>query len=497
MKKLIKIIRRKKKVMAKVVSTEAIAPVVTTETKTETKPTLNSLCFVQDVLLGGDPEFFFAKDGEIIGSEKVLTNDGIHIKNTDNMHRYHPEDVVDSQFVIDGVQAELHPRPATCRALLGNEIASCFRNLSKMMQEKGVTADFSQCVEVSQKEMDTLSEKNKVFGCAPSLNAYEGGESKITVDPKVYRGRAAGGHIHIGNSYSMYLTNPEYREQFRAAYELNKDFNNPWMTANRLDKALKTSEIIVPVLDIVLGNTCVLIDRNPANVERRKVYGKAGEHRIKDYGIEYRVLSNFWLRSYQLMSFVTGLCRFAVHLVEQSKPENDYVKALFDAVSRDDIIKAINGNDFDLALKNFKAIIPIISEAAGKHTGSYPLTKDYIQSFLYFVHKGVDHWFDADVIKNWVTSPEGHGSGWEAFLMGTVFKKFRNSLEKTPFNLKSPAHPTAWDGKASAQYTEDWIKYNKAYKAAMDPTRYVCLEVKDPSVKQLPIVATEPEIVTV
>lgn len=510
MKKTIKkVIRAAKAVRKKktTVASPVVAPgvlnavvahvaVKVTETKSAEPKDLKPLVFSQNVLLGGDPEFFFSKDGEIIGSEKVLSNDGTTIPGSDQMERYHPDNVTHNTFVIDGVQAELHPRPASCRALLGNDIANCFRQLDALMKKKGVTANFDQNVEVSQKEMDTLSDKNKVFGCAPSLNAY--GESKITVDPKVFRGRSAGGHIHIGNGFQQYLTNPQQREQYRAAWEISQDPNNMWATACRLEKALKSSDIMVPVLDIVVGNTCVLIDRNPSNIERRKVYGKAGEHRIKDYGIEYRVLSNFWLRSYQLVSFVTGLCRFTVHLVEQSTEGNDYVKALFNAVTRDDVIKAINNNDFDLALKNFRAIIPIIEQAGGTYDQSYPLTKNYIHSFLYFVSKGVDHWFEKDVMKHWVSAPEGHGTGWEAFLSGRVFKEFRNSMEKEKFNLNSPKPPANWnDPVANKKHQDDCAAYNKAYAESMDPKRYVCMEVTDPSVKRKepPVVALEADVV--
>jgi hypothetical protein len=36
-----------------------------------------------------------------------------------------------------------------------------------------------------------------------------------------------------------------------------------------------------------------------SDVNRRLLYGKAGTIRIKPYGIEYRTLSNFWLKGVQ------------------------------------------------------------------------------------------------------------------------------------------------------------------------------------------------------
>src|ERR1035437_500862 len=464
----------------------------TTVKRTALKP----LSFYQAVSLGCDPEFFFAKGGKVIGSEKVLDASGIKTNPQDNTS-YHPSGGGNiSKFIMDGVQAELNPRPSSCRALLGNEIRACFRDLHALLVSKGVVADFSQCVEVTQEEMDTLSDKARIFGCAPSTNCYTAAESKISVDPKVYRGRSAGGHIHIGNQYQQYLDNPGFREQYRAAYEISKDPNNAWKIGSRTEYALKTPDIMVPVLDIVLGNTCVLVDRAPSNKERRKVYGKAGEHRLKPYGIEYRTLSNFWLRSYQLMSMVMGITRLAVQLVEQSTPDNDYVKALFDAVNRNDVIKAINENDFELALANFKKIENILYEACESNWGNYPFSAKYANPFRYFVNKGVDHWFEKDVVNHWMNAPEGHGSGWESFLAGRVTTELRQSMKKESFNLNPPRRPISYiDNDAYVKYDGELREYNKAYEAAYDPTKLVVAEVKDPTASPaLPVVAEEPVV---
>ena len=404
--------------------------------KQVTTKTLKPLSFYQQVSLGADPEFFFSKNGSVVGSEKIL-----------------PEKGLVGRFVRDGVQAELHPNASTCRALLGNEIHQCFFRLYHeiISQSEDLNIEVDSCVKISQEELDSLSEKSKVFGCAPSDNVHnpEGEKtSKITVDPRKYLHRSAGGHIHLGNTYKTYLDESRGNE-----YKNDKSFTGVYNIGMRTEKAFgENLETMVKMMDIIVGNTCVLIDRNPNNKERRKVYGKAGEHRKKEYGFEYRTLSNFWLRSYQLMSLVMGLARTAVLLVEQSVEGNDYVKAIFDAVSMKDIIKAINENDFDLAYSNFKKIEPIILEACSGevHVGSFPLHKQTIKYFHYFVSKGMDYWFKENPLVHWIRLPDGHGIGWEGFLQKIVY----NDLIKKGIDLNDQKNFLAKDPQPTLPVVE-------------------------------------------
>jgi hypothetical protein len=359
-------------------------------------------------MLGCDPEFFFAdsKSGKVIGSEKIL-------KKSDK----------ERCLVIDGVQAELNPAPSFCRQLLAGSIQTCFIQLRNALKARGIDAvvKVDSLVDITQAELDSLSEGCQVFGCAPSTNIYSEGEnktSKIKVDAKKYLKRSAGGHIHLGNAFSTYLNQTQFPEHGEYAEYVK--------IAKRIEQALKKSpDIMIAVLDIVVGNTCVLMDRSEGNKERRANYGRAGEYRLKPYGIEYRSLSNFWLRSYQLMSFVTGLCRFAVHCVSESTPENDYVKALFDAVPRKDIVKAINENNFELALENFKKLEDIFLDAADEATGRdyYPIRRSNIKLFNHFVSRiqvsGIDYWFPQDPLTHWTNNYNDKG-GWETFSLNTI-----------------------------------------------------------------------------
>lgn len=81
-------------------------------------------------------------------------------------------------------------------------------------------------------------------------------------------------------------------------------------------------EQTVKVLDLFLGVPSVLIDPER---ERRKLYGKAGCFRFgKSYvGLEYRSLSNFWLKSEELMGWVYDNTKLAVDFLNSDKTINE------------------------------------------------------------------------------------------------------------------------------------------------------------------------------
>ena len=339
----------------------------------------------RDITMGADPEFFFSNKGVIIGSEKIIPKDGLGNRDAYN-------NPLPPRVVRDGIQAEINPEPRACRQQLGSEIARCLHEAFVKTKESKVKLDFRQLIKVDKKEFDSLSPESKVFGCTPSYNIYTKEASKIGVNPLTYLYRSAGGHIHLGN----------IGEEMKAT--------------------LKDVDKLIPMLDIILGNTCVLIDRDPGNIERRKVYGKAGEFRDTSYGAEYRVLSNFWLIDYKLMGFVMGMARFAVMILLHSTKTDNYEKLILDSVNEKDIQKAINDNDFNLAMKNFRKIMPIIIKMNDR---LYPLNQNNMREFLYFVEKGIDYWFNKDPIIGWNDRLLHGQRGWESFLEHTVRKEMK------------------------------------------------------------------------
>ena len=331
---------------------------------------------------GCDPEFFFVrktkknKRGTVIGAEKVLPAEGIRVTKGS---------FAGSKVIIDGVQAELNPTAHVCRAYAGDAISRSFKAIKQELDKKKLTICWDPLVKVTKKEMKTLSEKSQVFGCSPSLNAY--GEEKTMPDPHTYLFRCAGGHLHLGD--------PKLKTMSKA----------------NIDKTVK-------VLDIIVGNTCVLIDRDPGNIERRKVYGRAGEYRRPAHGLEYRVLSNFWLQHYSLMSMVMGLARLGVAMAL-----DEHIAAqLLTAVTAADIRNAINNNDLDLAKKNWNAIKPIIIKESHPGYAEHSLTSENVDFFEFFANKGIKHWFKGNPMAHWTRrSFDGHASrGFERVLIEAV-----------------------------------------------------------------------------
>lgn len=114
------------------------------------------------------------------------------------------------------------------------------------------------------------------FGCSPDYNAYtmDANEPPLGAETDL---RSTGFHIHIGY-----------------------DNNDP-----------RTSMELVKYLDITLGVSSVLID---PDVERRQLYGKAGCFRLTPYGVEYRVLSGYFLDNAKLLRLIFRLTQVAIDL---------------------------------------------------------------------------------------------------------------------------------------------------------------------------------------
>jgi hypothetical protein len=319
---------------------------------------------------GSDPEIFLLdKEGSVVPSKVLLGESKFEVSNV-------------GEVVQDGFQVELHPYDSFCRQIAASNIAYLITEFDKHVREKGYMLSFAHGYTLKKKEFERLPVEERVFGCNPTVNAYD--EFLKKPSGETVRLRTGGGHIHLALPHGV-RGNAKYAEK------------------------------LVRVLDILVGNTCVLFDQTEASTKRRKYYGRAGEFRMKPYGIEYRVPSNFWLRSYFLWSMVSGLSREAVMMTLTGSVATE----LIDCVDEKDIRKAINSNDAELAMANLQKVAEFL-KAHQIETGA-GLSHENIDIFLRIVkNRRIMSQFKrtptvATVVKNWKARLHG-ADGFERTL---------------------------------------------------------------------------------
>lgn len=220
-----------------------------------------------EVLVGADPEVFFAKDGEpypaigLVGGTK------------DSPKPYGLGHVQE-----DNVMAEFNIPPSKTEAAFSNRINGMLINLEKIAAENNCTLLIQSYAHFNAK--DLLHPQAQAIGCDPDYNAWTL-EKNVSASPRSLGTlRTASGHVHIG------LPNPNIHPSIRPA--------------------------LVKACDLFLGVPATIID---PDVTRRKYYGKAGCFRPKAYGVEYRVLGNFWLTKDEYRRWVFRQVIKAVNLV--------------------------------------------------------------------------------------------------------------------------------------------------------------------------------------
>lgn len=139
---------------------------------------------------------------------------------------------------------------------------------------KGLSFSRASCAVFPEAEMQTA--EAHVFGCEPDYNAWTRRKNPSPKPPHPLM-RSAGGHVHI-------------------------------------ETTLPKREV-VKAMDLYA--CLVSLFRDPHGVARRQMYGKPGAYRPKPYGVEYRSLSNFWIFSKPLISWVWDSSAKALEFVEK------------------------------------------------------------------------------------------------------------------------------------------------------------------------------------
>jgi hypothetical protein len=199
----------------------------------------------------------------------------------------------------DNVAVEFNIPPADNKEQFVASLQYVLGYLEQELTPKGLKLDIVPTMEFT--EEDLAHPQAQRLGCDPDHNAWTLRENPRPVAPPTLR--SSGGHLHIG------YDNPDH------------------------DTSIK----IIKAHDLFCGVASVMYDND---TRRRSIYGKAGAHRIKPYGVEYRTLSNYWIKTPELMEWVYNQSEKAIEFVNKGNKITDkWAKK---------IIRCINTGDKDL-----------------------------------------------------------------------------------------------------------------------------------------------------
>tara|TARA_R110000850_G_scaffold104155_10_gene214441 strand:- start:949 stop:1752 length:804 start_codon:yes stop_codon:yes gene_type:complete len=220
---------------------------------------------VTNIKLGCDPELFLEKNNKIVSAEGLIGGT-----------KHKPKLISEEGHAIqeDNVMIEFNIPASSDKKSFKDNINFVISYLETLVSIIGCKLNFSASAILDPRELNTV--QSKMFGCEPDYNVYLKKENDSPSSSTTLR--TAGGHIHIG-------------------------YDNP-------DQ--ETSEEIIYAMDAVLGLESITLDSDD---RRRQMYGKAGSFRFKDYGIEYRTLSNFWIKNDELIDWAYEKTLEAIKLV--------------------------------------------------------------------------------------------------------------------------------------------------------------------------------------
>lgn len=216
-------------------------------------------------LIGADPEMFLRNPN----SSEFVSAHGL-IPGT----KQEPFKVPSGAIQVDGTAVEFNIDPASTVDEFVNNIKTVREDLEARCS--GYNVDAVPVAEYTAEYFASIPDEAKELGCNPDFNGWTGTQNETPNAEVLFR--TGSGHIHIGWGEDFDIYDPAH---------------------------LHTCEALARQLDYYVGIYSLLWDPDP---RRRELYGQAGAFRPKPYGMEYRVMSNAWLKTEELQRFVYAAC---------------------------------------------------------------------------------------------------------------------------------------------------------------------------------------------
>jgi hypothetical protein len=259
--------------------------------------------------IGADPEMFIRHREQ----KKVLSAIPF-VKGT----KEEPEKLPNGGTIQhDNVAIEFAIEPAGTKAEFINNIANGLQDVKNYLP-KHVDIDIIPATIFNKHELE--DPKAQEFGCDPDYNAWTGEKNKPPKNAAKGLLRSCGGHVHVG-----YVSG-----------------SGNHFLLHKIGKMLT-----VKMMDIFHGVIFTVLDADDRANMRRKLYGKVGCYRPTEYGIEYRTLSNCWIKSPQMTKLVYHLTDDVLRLMRK---EGEAIK-LLKKVKENDLKNIIENGKVEDAMK--------------------------------------------------------------------------------------------------------------------------------------------------
>lgn len=265
-----------------------------------------------EILVGADPEVFMTKNGKFFSAHGAIQGD-----------KKNPFKVDKGAVQVDGMALEFNIDPAKNEQEFITNLKTVMQTLGEMVpgyELKAVpVARFDKKVMAAQ-PLEALE-----LGCDPDFNAWDDGNVNPRPDGNVDF-RTGAGHVHIGWGRDFDCADPAH-----------------------LDACM----MVTKQLDYYLGLGSLLYDSEGA--DRRVMYGAFGCFRPKPYGVEYRVLSNAWLKNEELMGWVY---RNTIKGVQELMNNNKAYKRFDDWAVRQSKQRVLNTRDIKYVMGKIGIELP-------------------------------------------------------------------------------------------------------------------------------------------
>ena len=218
----------------------------------------------------------------------------------------------------DNVAAEFATAVAKDKVGFVLVMSKAMKHLVDTMDAHKLTVKATPSVVFDQKQLNHWEALE--FGCDPDFNAWEGGQVNCKPCAINKTLRTAALHVHVGSP---------------------------------LLKSKKSKQRFIRLMDCVHGIVSTMMDTSPESLARKELYGKAGAYRPTKYGVEYRVMSNYFASSPRFVKIIYDLTKDALTIFER----DDDDKLVHELGGKAEVCGIINSGNSSLAQLSFMRIV--------------------------------------------------------------------------------------------------------------------------------------------